>query len=127
VGEDEVADWLGRECVNLWKEPPPGMKSDAFTLGPVEPWLLALYCKWRGIPLDLSENEAVTREPFGDILEHWDDPSTLEGDVLRLCEIHARKAANRELENNDFIFGLHWDFPTEIFFLQRIRRDLGLS
>lgn len=105
--------------------------TDAYTLGPVAPFLLKLYGLWRGIPVDLASRGITLLKPFQEIFDTWNAPERLEEAVLKLCELHAWKAVNFDLANNDMIFelqsGHHRDFPSEILFIQQIRRDLGLS
>lgn len=131
VGEDAAADWLGRRCIAYLVDPPPYVTANAYTLGSVAPFLLSLYGLWRGIPVDLAAGGVTLMRPFQDILDSWDKPAELEDAVLRLCELHAWKAVNYDLADNDMVFGLqsghHKDLPSEILFIQRIRRDLGLS
>ncbi len=131
IGENNAADWLGGKCVEYFVNPPPYVTPNAYTLGPVAPFLLKLYGLWRDIPVDLAGRGVSLLKPFQDILDTWNDPDRLEEAVRRLCELHAWKAVNYDLADNDMIFGLqsglHKDFPSEILFIQRIRRDLGLS
>jgi hypothetical protein len=131
VGEFDAAEWLFEKCMENFNNPHACMEPNAYTLGPVAPFLLKLYGLWRGIPVDLAGKGISLLKPFEDIFDTWNDPERLEEAVVRLCELHAWKAVNYDLADNDMIFGLqsglHKDFPTEILFIQRIRRELGLS
>lgn len=130
VGENKAADWLGQKCLAYFTDPPPYV-TDAYTLGPVAPFLLKLYGLWRGIPVDLASRGITLLKPFQDIIDTWYNPEGFEEAFLKLCELHAWKAVNYDLADNDLIFGLqsghHKDLPSELLFIQRIRCDLGLS
>ena len=69
--------------------------------------------------------------PFAPVFENWNDSAALEESVLSLCELHAQKAVDVELPDDDFIFGLNvgicCELPVEILFLRRVRQDLGMS
>jgi hypothetical protein len=71
------------------------------------------------------------RRPYKTVLDEWNNPAAVEEAVLKMCEIHAKKVVNYLVADNDFIFGLqhltYCEFPVEILFLQRVRRDAGLS
>lgn len=129
--EEEAADRIGQYCLRFATEPLRFVRDETLTLGPVAPFLLKLYCLWRGIDFELSEYGLQLLEPFHTILEAWNDPELIQEAVCKLTDIHAWKSVNVLSADNDLIFGLqsgiHKELPTEILFIQKIRNDLGLS
>lgn len=130
LGEDEAARWLGDRCVRMVVNREPITKPNMLSTGSTEPFLFRLYCLWRGVDVDYAGLGVKSYGPFTPLFEHWLNPAGLEPATLQLCRLHAFKAANVDLPDDDFVFGLQEgpfrEFPAEILFFQRVRRDLGL-
>lgn len=131
LGEDQAADWLGRKCLGHFLNAPWYVTPEAYSPGPVAPFLLKLYGMWCDIPVDLAARGVTLLPLYQDIFDEWDHPEHLENAVLKLCEMHVRAALNRETDEESSIVGLkagiHRELPTEVLLIQRIRCDRGLS
>lgn len=130
LGEDEAAYWFGDRCVQMAVNREPITSSDMLTTGSVEPFLFRLYCLWRGLDVDMGALGVRGYGFFQPLFDLWQDPAGLEAATCELCRLHAFKGINYDLPDDDFVFGLQEgpfrDFPVEVFFLQRVRRDLSL-
>jgi len=131
IGEDGPASWFGDRCVRLVADREGIVKPNGLDHGYTHKYLLRLYALWRGIDLDPDRLALADAGPFEDVFQSWSSPAELEGAVLRLCRMHAGKAADLDKPDDDLVFGLQTgllcEYPAEIIFLQRIRRELGLS
>ena len=131
LGEDQAADWFGQRCLGHFLNSPWYVTPEAYSPGPVAPFLLKLFGMWRDIPVDLAARGVTLPPLFQDIFDAWDQPERLEDAVLKLCEMHVRAALNRETDDESSIVGLkagiHRELPTEVLLIQRIRRNCGLS
>src|SRR5262249_45298174 len=92
--------------------------------------LFRLYCTWRGLDVDYERLGVRGYGPFSPVFEQWHAASAMEQATMGLCRLHGFKAVNFDLPDDDFVFGLQQgpfsEFPVEVLFLQRVRRDLGL-
>ncbi len=131
LGEDRVAHWFGDRCLKMMMDRETIATSNAWSEGSVEAYLLRLYCLWRGLDIDLAAHNVTKLGSFEPIFDSWNDDSELERAVLDICELHSWKAVNVTRPDDDLVFGLqvgaNREFPAEILFLQRVRKDLGLS
>jgi len=131
LGEDEAAWWLGDRLVQLAVNHDTITNSNMLTTGYTEPFLFRLYCAWRRQDVDLSELGVKDYGPFRAFFDRWHNAAAIEAATLELCRLHASKSANVDREDSDLVFGLQsgpfQELPVEILFLQRVRRDLGLS
>jgi hypothetical protein len=131
VGEDTVARWFGDRCVRMMLNRPPYVRSGAWNTGSVEKYLLRLYLMWTNQDIPLAECGLADAGPYESAFTNWNEPKGIDESVLEFCRIHVSKIMNRDEPDDDFIFGLVDGFiavfPIEILFLQRIRRDLGIS
>jgi len=108
------------------------MVADAVSVGYTQKFLLRLYALWRGIELTATVYAGLAGAgPFERVFDAWDDAAALEEATLRLCIMHAGKAADLSKPDDDLVFGVQTGllsaYPAEILFLQRVRRELGLS
>lgn len=130
LGEDHFASWLGGKCLAYLQGTLPYVREDAFRFGPVAPFLMKLFTLWKNIPIDLMQYGVDLDEPFRSICLDWESPQNVEDATLELCKLHARRALRYQTEDSN-VLGIHVshhnEFPTEITFLQRVRKDLGLS
>ncbi len=131
VGELAIAETLGHRLVRLFTTSHPYLEPDALTGGPVAPFLLELFHRWKGLGASQMLTNGSLRGPFQSLFQHWHDADALEVELFQLCEVHGAKAANPRLPIRDGIYGLeqspYCEYPAEVVFLQRVRRDLGLS
>jgi hypothetical protein len=131
IGEDEIAKWFGERCVEMMVTIPPYCDPRAWQVGPMQGFLMQLYMHWSGSVVDVNRFGFAKLKPFQTILDAWHDERSVEEATLRILRIHARKALRPLDDDNDLILGMNNSlgciFPLEILFLQRVRRDLGLS
>ncbi|SRR5579875_65148 len=131
LGEDEAAYWFGDWCQKTAQDPPLFVEKDAWSTGVLEPFLLRLYCLWRARELPHDRFVMPNHGPYVSVFQAWNNAEKLDEICLKLCQIHAAKVVHFQRPDDDFIFGLQYglycEFPVEILFLQRVRKDLGLS
>ena len=131
LGGKDIARRVGGKCMDMVTNVPAYCEPAAWQVGPVQGFMVQLYMHWRGHKLDVSDFGFAKLKPFQTLLDSWDDAAAVEATALRIAKIHGRKAARDLGDDNDLIFGIAGGigcvFPVELLFLQRVRRDLGLS
>jgi hypothetical protein len=131
LGEDDVHDWFGNRCLQMLDLNEPYVDPEAWKMGPLQPFLTWLFCKWKHSEERFRSLGTGNLGPFQCVVDAWNSPEDLDKAIQSLCDLHVRKVLQILKPDDDFIFGLAvgigYYVPIEILYIQRIRKELGLS
>ena len=88
IGEFTTADWLANECIGFMSERPPYVAKNAWSVGPVEQFIMRVYMLWRKIPNRFYSDDLLDSSVFGKLITNIHNPDRLPDLVNELCEIH---------------------------------------
>lgn len=127
IGEFATSDWLATECIGFMSSRPTYVAKNAWSVGPVEQFIMRIYMLWRKIPNVYYNDDILELSVFGRLISNIHNPERIPDLVNELCEIHCYKALNVNKADNDLVFGLNiapYDvYPAEILFYLKMLRE----
>jgi hypothetical protein len=125
LGADAVADRCGSSMIASMGE---GESRDAavWLETPLAPAMAALYGRWRGTHVDCDRPWIAPLGPYKSLFDHWSDENAnaLAAAMIEVCDYHCRRINADAFD--EFAWGNHELFPSEVLAILRVRRELAL-